>query len=422
LAGLRKIAKQFCLTALKLKDIIIGIKARVQESYRRRRKRKKQVRAIIRRKMNIPRKIIISLGLAVVIPALVILYILNNPGVFVFSSRNVIILIVLFICALGIIIFWNLISTIVSLSNSLKIIAKGDINHKARIQPANDIEELTDSINQVSQKMRKNADELEKRAILIERFNQEVKKMSSLRAAYPEIVHELRAPLINIEKSSGIFLERNSGKINPQDEEFIRTINTNAQRLFRLVNNLLDISKIEAGHLTIKYEKFLVSDAVNNAVESLDSWRQSKNIDLQVKIAADISFVFGSRDRIIQVLVNLISNAIKFSPAEGKITVSACFFAAFAEAGITETNDKFIEFSVEDNGIGIPENQKQIIFERYKTASGDFFDNLHSTGLGLPIAREIVEIHGGKIWLKSRDGKGSKFTFIIPELAKKKTS
>ncbi len=365
--------------------------------------------------MNILRKIITGLGLAVVIPALVMLYISNNPSVFALSSRNIIILIVVFISILGIIIFWNLISTISNLSNSLKAIAKGDINHQVKPHPGNDIEELTDSINQLSQRMRKNADELEKRAILIERFNQEVKKMSNLRSMYPDIVHELRTPLINIEKSSGLLLERNSGKIDAQDEEFIRTINNNAKRLFRLVDNLLDISKMEAGHLALNLEKISVSDAVCEAVKSVDNWRQSKNIKLEVKIVEELPLIYASRDRIIQVLVNLISNAIKFTPADGKITVAAQLYASFAKAGTIRTGEKFIEFFVEDSGIGVPENQRKMIFQRYKTASGDSFDNLHSTGLGLPIAKEIVEMHGGRIWLESEHGKGSKFSFIIPE-------
>ncbi len=368
--------------------------------------------------MKVLRKIITGLGLALIIPALVMVYISNNPSLFVFSSRNVIILIVGIISSLGIIVFWNLFSTITNLANSLKVIAKGDINHRVKVKPENDIEELTDSINQLSQRMRKNADELEKRAILIERFNQEVKRMSNLRSIYPDIVHELRTPLINIEKSSGLLLERNLGKIGPQDEEFLKTINTNAKRLFRLVDNLLDIAKIEAGQLSLDFAQFSVEEAMNEAVKSVDNWRQSKNIRLEIKIADKLPVVLGSKDRIVQVLVNLISNSIKFTPAEGRIIVAARVYTSFAEAGITNSENKFVEFFVEDSGVGIPEDQRQMVFERYKTASGDSFDNFHSTGLGLPIAREIVEIHGGRIWLESRLGKGSKLSFIIPVIGK----
>lgn len=366
--------------------------------------------------MNILRKIITGFGLAVVIPALVMLYISKNPSIFVFSSRNIIVLIVVFISFLGVIVFWKLFSTIAKLANSLKVIANGDINHRVKVQPENDIGELTDSINQLSQRMRKNADELEKRAILIERFNQEVKRMSNLRSMYPEIVHELRTPLINIEKSSGLLLERARGKIDPQDEDFLKTINNNARRLFRLVDNLLDIAKMEAGQLSLNFARFSVEEAVNEAVKSVDNWRQSKNIRLEVKIADKLPEVSGSKDRIVQVLVNLISNSIKFTPAEGRINVVARVYTSFAEAGITDAEDKFIEFFVEDSGAGIPENQRQMVFERYKTVSPDSFDNFHSTGLGLPIAKEIVELHGGRIWLESRLGRGSKFSFIIPVL------
>ncbi len=361
------------------------------------------------------RRIITSFVLAIVIPALVLVYLSKNPSVFVLTSRNIVISIVVFISILGIIIFYKMINTIISLSSSLKVIAKGDINHRVNIHPENDIEELTDSINQLSGRMRKNADELEKRAILIERFNQEVKKMNNLRFMLPEMVHELRAPLINIEKSSGLLLKKENAAVDGQDKEMIEIINNNAQRLSRLVDNLLDISKMEAGKLSMDFKKFSVSEVVTEAVQSVDNWRQSKNLSLKVETAQGLPLVSASRDRIIQVLVNLISNAVKFTPAGGTIKVFAHLYTSFEKAGISEDGVKFIEFSVEDNGSGIPENRLSAIFERYKAASGDSFDTLHSTGLGLPIAKEIVEMHGGRIWVESHPGKGSKFMFIIPE-------
>ncbi len=361
------------------------------------------------------RKIITSLGLAVIIPSLVLLYLSNNPTVFVLSSRNIVISIVVFISILGIILFYKMINTIISLSNSLKVIAKGDINHRVNIHPENDIEELTDSINQLSGRMRKNADELEKRAILIERFNLEVKKMNNLRFMLPEMVHELRTPLINIEKSSSLLLKRENVAMDAQDKETLEIINNNAQRLSRLVDNLLDISKMEAGKLSMDFKKFSVSEAVTEAIQSVDNWRQSKNLNLKVEIAEGLPLISASRDRIIQVLVNLISNAVKFTPTGGTIKVRARLYTSFEKAGISEDGIKFIEFSVEDNGLGIPDSRVSSIFERYKTASGDSFDSLHSTGLGLPIAKEIVEKHGGRIWVESHAGKGSKFIFIIPE-------
>lgn len=361
------------------------------------------------------RKIITGFLLAIVIPALVLLYLSKNPAVFVLTSRNIVISIVVFISILGIAIFYKMISTIISLSTSLKVIAQGDINHRVNIQPENDIEELTDSINQLSGRMRKNADELEKRAILIERFNLEVKKMNNLRFMLPELVHELRTPLINIEKSSGLLLTRENAAMDAQDKEMIEIINNNAQRLSRLVDNLLDISKMEAGKLSMNFTKFSVSEAVVEAVQSVDNWRQSKSLEMKMEIAPGLPLLSASKDRIIQVLVNLISNAVKFTPAGGTIKVSACLYTSFEKAGIIDGGIKFIEFSVEDSGSGIPDSRLPLIFERYKSVSGDSFDSLHSTGLGLPIAKEIVEKHGGRIWVESHPGKGSKFIFIIPE-------
>jgi signal transduction histidine kinase/CheY-like chemotaxis protein len=371
--------------------------------------------------MSIIRKILIAIVLTAVIPALATFYVFKNPSVFVFSTRNLVIFISIFIGLLGMAVFSNLIYTMAKLCNSLKIIAKGDINHRFEIRTSNDTEDLVVSINQVSQKLRESADELEKRAILLERFNLELKKISKLKSAFPDIVHDLRSPLINIDKISSLLLEKNLGTISPDDKNFLKSINNNAKRLSRLVNNLLDISKMEAGQLSLKFEPLSVKDIVDEAVNSVDTWRQSKNLSLEIKISENLPQVYADRDRIIQILVNLLSNAIRFTSPKGKILVEVKNFSSNTDIELLRDYEVFIEFAVEDNGIGIPELNKNAIFERYKTASEVSFNALPSTGLGLPIAKQIVEMHGGKIWVKSRTNKGSRFTFIIPQFQKTKS-
>ena len=369
--------------------------------------------------MSITRKILISIVLIAVIPALAAFYVLKNPSVFVFSTRNLVILIAVFISILGMAVFHNLIRVMTKLYNSLKIIAEGDINHRVEVEPSNNIEGLAISINQVSQKLRESADDLEKRTILIERFNQEIKKMNKLKSVYPEIVHELRAPLINIDKISGLLLEKllekKSGTMETDEETFLKSINANTKRLSRLVNNLLDIYKLEAGGLSLKSELFPVKEAIAEAVNSVDSWRQSKSLGLEIRISDNIDNVYADRERIIQVIVNLLSNAIKFSSPKGKILVEAKVFLSGLDEKLLENGEPFIEISVQDSGVGIPESDKKIIFDRYKTATKAHFNTIPSTGLGLPIAKQIVEMHRGKIWVESQPGKGSRFTFIIPQ-------
>jgi len=369
--------------------------------------------------MSITRKILISIILIAVIPALAAFYVFKNPAVFVFSTKNLVILIAAFIGILGITVFINLIRMLTKLCEGLKMIATGDINHRVEVEPSGNIEGLAISINQVSQKLRESADDLEKRTILIERFNQEIKKMNKLKVIYPEIVHELRAPLINIDKISSLLLEKllekKSGIAETDEETFLKNINANTKRLARLVDNLLDIYKLEAGGLSLKCGSFPVKDAIQEAVNSVDNWRQSKELSLEIKISDNIDNVYADRERIIQVIVNLLSNAIKFTPPKGKIILEAEVFLSGLDEKLLENSQPFIEISIQDSGVGISESDKKIIFERYKTASKAHFNTIPSTGLGLPIAKQIVEMHRGKIWIESQPGKGSKFTFIIPQ-------
>ncbi len=151
---------------------------------------------------------------------------------------------------------------------------------------------------------------------------------------------------------------------------------------------------------------------IAEAVNSVDSWRKSKDLSLVTKVSDDIFNVYGDRDRIIQVIVNLLSNAIKFTPAKGKILVEARVYPSSLDKELSQGSGTYIEISVQDNGAGILESEKKVIFERYKTAKSNV---LSSTGLGLSIAKQIVEIHGGKIWAESQAGKGSKFAFVIPQ-------
>jgi signal transduction histidine kinase/ActR/RegA family two-component response regulator len=365
--------------------------------------------------MSITRRILIAVILITIIPLLAVFYVFKNSSVFIFSARNLVIFISIFISLLGMTVFSNLIYTMAKLCNSLKIIAKGDINHRVEFEPSNNIDGLATSINQVSQKLRESADDLEKRTILIERFNQEIKKINELKSIYPDVIHELRAPLINIDKIANLLLEKKSAAIGHEEKTFLEAITANARRLSRLVNNLLDVYKIEAGGLTLKHEQFSVKDVIAEAVNSVDSWGKSKNLGLVTRISDDIFNVYADRDRIIQVIVNLLSNAIKFTPAKGKIQVEARVYPASLDKELSQGSETYIEISVQDNGAGILESEKKVIFERYKTASNAQSNVLPSTGLGLPIAKQIVEMHGGKIWAESQAGKGSRFAFVIPQ-------
>jgi signal transduction histidine kinase/CheY-like chemotaxis protein len=367
--------------------------------------------------MNITRKVITNVCLVAVIPFLIFSYLYLYSPSDKFRNDRLIISIAAFIIILGTLSLLKLSRLVVKLSNNLNTIANGNFNHKVNVDKANGVVGMALSINQVSQKLRESADELEKRAILIERYNQELKRLSEIKSMYlSDFAHELRAPLINIDKSSVFLLEKKGSMFDSETDSCLKVINNNAGRLMRLIDNLLEISKIESGQLSIKRTLLDVREIINEAINSVAKWKESRKLWIGVNIEPDLPGLYADRDRIIQVIINLLSNAIKYTPAGGQIIIEAKVSLS-SDTELVKNKEKFIAISVQDTGIGIPADQKSRIFERYKTLSVEdrSLKVMPSTGLGLSIARQIIQMHGGKIWAESQPGKGSKFTFILPE-------
>lgn len=218
------------------------------------------------------------------------------------------------------------------------------------------------------------------------------------------VSHELRTPLVAIEKSVSLMLNRETGDITPTQEQFLSIADRNLKRLTRLINDLLDMSKLEAGKMELKAEPSSLEKAINDSVEGLLSWANTKSVNIERKIAREIPQVNMDSDRIIQVLTNLIGNAIKFVPKSGQIVVEAKLATAGSE----------VEVSVQDNGIGIsPENLPRV-FDKFYQVGERASQDISGTGIGLSISREIVELHGGKIRAESEKGRGARFTFTLP--------
>jgi signal transduction histidine kinase len=352
------------------------------------------------------RKIIISLCLIVVIPILTVLYLTFYPTGFP-SSATLIALLVGFICVLGMVIMLGVLRALRRIYQSINKMARGDSSCSLPVNDSSGISDLAVSINQLSQKLRDTMDELEKRAILIDRSNQELKRISQHRSDYvAHIVHELRSPLISIEKSSQLMIEQDAAIQAPERANLLRIVNTSAHRLYRLINDILDLAKMESGSLCLEKQSVEIGVLIEEAVNTLASWSGSRNISVDVEQISNLPGVTVDKDRIIQVLVNLLSNAIKFTPSGGRIRINARMdSAAGAPAGI--------RVSVEDSGPGIPEVDRGRIFERYVSSRGKT-ESIPNTGLGLSIAKHIVEMHGGKIWVEKGERAGSVFCFTIP--------
>ena len=218
--------------------------------------------------------------------------------------------------------------------------------------------------------------------------------------------HELRTPLTSIKNAIAIVLNERAGPINENQNRFLSMANINVDRLSGLVNELLDLSKIESGGLKIELRPLDLSVHLDMAITSLRSRAREKSISIHKEIPSGLPMACGDSDKVEQIFINLLDNAIKFTPKGGEVHVSAKGY---------ELDGDFIEISVADTGIGIHPDQLAKIFSRFYQTEGSLTRELGGAGLGLSIVQGLVEIHGGKARVESDVGRGSKFTFTLPK-------
>lgn len=228
------------------------------------------------------------------------------------------------------------------------------------------------------------------------------------------VSHELRTPLLSIQESLALLLGKEIGEVTPEQEKFLSIAQRNIGRLSRLVNDLLDVAKLEAGKIELHPIPFELRDMVHHVVETVRSWAEGKGVTIGEEYPEKSIQVVADPDRLTQVVTNLLGNAIKFTPEGGKISVE--INPEQSAPGMAE--EPGVAVSVQDSGIGIPKQDQKRIFEKFEQVSLASPQGVSSTGLGLTIAKEIVELHGGRIWVDSSEGEGSRFTFAIPRRLK----
>ncbi len=216
------------------------------------------------------------------------------------------------------------------------------------------------------------------------------------------LTHELRTPIVAMQKATALLLSESTGGLNPAQENFVNIVSRNLGHLSRLVEELLDVAKINSGRMRFEAVPAQLDRLILDACDSLDTWANSKDVQIIRKIEGDFPAVTLDPARITQVLNNLIGNAIKFTPRGGRITVQGSLSADREKAVVT----------VSDTGIGITEENMPKLFGRFEQFGDQ--QGISGTGLGLSIAKEIVERHGGKILVESAEKKGSTFTFTLP--------
>ena len=214
--------------------------------------------------------------------------------------------------------------------------------------------------------------------------------------------HELRTPLNAIIGFSEVLLERLFGDLNDKQDDYLKDIHSSGRHLLSLINDILDLSKIEAGRMELERSSFDLASAVSNALTLIRERAQSHHIALAQQIDPSLDRVFADERKFKQILVNLLSNAVKFTPDGGRIEVTA------------RRADGHAEIAVHDTGIGIAPEDQDTVFEEFRQVGRDYTKKQEGTGLGLALTRRFVELHGGRIRLESEPCKGSTFTVTIP--------
>jgi signal transduction histidine kinase len=290
--------------------------------------------------------------------------------------------------SLGFVLSWSLIEPIRRINSRLAAIASGDFAGRVDVPNRDELGALAAAVNRMNDELSRLYRELEETSLHKSEF---LANMS----------HELRTPLNAILGFSQVLRERMFGEVNEKQEEYLDDILSSGNHLLSLINDVLDLSKVEAGQVELEVAPFSLREALERGVVMVRERAAQDGVHLTLAADPEVDVVEGDERRIRQVIFNLLSNAVKFTPAGGAVDVSAAQL------------DGEIRVSVTDTGPGLaPEDHKRIFEEFQQTDTG--VEQREGTGLGLTLSKRLVELHGGRIWVDSELGKGSTFVFTLP--------
>jgi len=246
--------------------------------------------------------------------------------------------------------------------------------------------------------------EVQQRAEALEQANARLKELDRLKSQFlANMSHELRTPLNSVIGFSEVLIDGLLGEMPPERKECVENIYASGEHLMALINDILDLSKIEAGRIKLSIDRFEVRGLIENVRKTVTPMIDEKSQTLTVQIGEDLPPLNADRIRVRQILLNLLSNAHKFTPEGNEISLS-CRLADPAT----------MLFSVSDTGVGVRHKDQELIFEEFRQADETATREAEGTGLGLTISRRLVEMHGGTIWVESTYGEGATFSFLLP--------
>lgn len=346
------------------------------------------------------------------------------------AQRNRTIMIVVFLIPISIILVFLMVNKLVrrpieNLAEKAKQFADGDMTVSVEIKTEDEIgilgrtfNNMVESVASTSKKLEEEVsrktellNERTKLLTLLERANKELRELDKLKSTFlANMSHELRTPMNAIIGYTDLLIDGVDGPINEDQEKSLRKVATNARNLLQLINDVLDISKIEAGKMKLSPKELDLKRLVDSALPTFEPQLKLKGLTLSEDIPEGMPLVYGDEDRIREVFTNLLSNAIKFTN-KGGIRITA----KLSERGVKPGEPPlFMEICVEDTGIGIKEEDVGKIFDKFVQADLTTIRQYEGTGLGLSIARGLISLHKGVIWVTSKVGEGSRFCFTLP--------
>jgi signal transduction histidine kinase len=303
---------------------------------------------------------------------------------------------------LGFVISWSFILPVQEAQGFLGQVARGDFSTIIDVPNRDELGALATRMNQMSQELYRLYTDQRQAAQQLQTLNEQLERASQAKSNFlASMSHELRTPLNSILGYTELILDEIYGEVPAKIRDVLERVEQSGRHLLGLINDVLDLSKIEAGSMELSPTEYSVRDIVETVSSALRSLAAEKGLEFVAGAQADIPVAFGDGRRIAQCLMNLAGNALKFTK-QGRVEIWV------------ERQGETLVYRVSDTGIGIPQHQLESIFAEFQQADSTITNEYGGTGLGLSITKKFVEMHGGRIWVESELGKGSTFFFAIP--------
>ncbi len=290
---------------------------------------------------------------------------------------------------LGYALSWSLVAPVKRMDVQLRQIAQGDFSQRVEVPNRDELGALAANLNRMNEELG--------------RLYQQLDTANRHKSEFlTSMSHELRTPLNAIIGFSEVLLEKMFGELNEKQAEYLQDILSSGHHLLSLINDILDLSKVEAGKMELEPGVFNLRELLEGSLVMVKERALAHGIALSLDIADDIDTFIGDERKVKQILFNLLSNAVKFTPDKGKVGITA------------QKTDDTVQVAVWDTGIGIAAEDQQRIFAEFQQVGKGLTEKPEGTGLGLALTKKFVELHGGTIWVDSTPRRGSTFTFTLP--------